>query len=1058
MGSKGSNTTTTNQTQTYNPAGAGYVQGALNQATNAAQLPFNIPQAPVAGFSQDQQSAFNTVNGAQGQAQPYYNQAANYFDQSTTPDVSQFLNPYASAVTAQMNNVFGQQQAQTTGQLTQAAGGVGADRIAVGQSQLANQQGLAAGQTLSSLYAPSLSAAQQQQSLMQGAGYGTASLGSQSQNAALTGAQAQLATGGLQQQLSQAQMNSPYQQQLAQAAFPYQQAQFLAGITGSLAPGLGGTTTGQGSTTSPAPSLLSQILGLGTAGVGIAGGLGAFSPTSATNPKGSSPSYGGGNMYDGSAYGGSASNPLPGLSASDYGSARGGAVPYARGGHIHSPYYDDGGKVLDRPVNGDPIATPRRQMQWDAATGRVQTRSDMDAAERISDAVPRKRFADGGTPGQGGSSVYSLPAGLSDSPINVDQQSIIPTGQVQAIQTHQPNLNLNPQTSAGSGNSASSVASAIGSAAKIATMFMKRGGEVPGYAPGGTTFADISNDDPAWFDPDVGAGYAKPTRDLTKNVTNGDPSWVIPDVGPGISTVAERFPDLPPAEKNPDFVNAYQDATGHDPRIAKAQADDAVPLPRARADNPPVMAQGDDADASPSPAQAAAAAVDSAPAAAAQALNPYSAPAAADPDEDIAQSFAKSPWLALTTAGLGIAAGTSPFALSNIGSGAMQGVKTLEEQRSAKQKDKTIEQAAKRLEQEAKFHEDQYSKMTPYQKGELELRKEAATYTQMQPVKVGTDFLGRDVMARKDPKTGQYINVMTGKPVEDSQLQLNPQYKIPGTETADNSTLPAHAQYTAGVTAPEGTNPEVLAQLPAMVASKVRAIDEGRASMSSIPMKERGTMLGYVTSYDPNFDQTVWTARNKQQADMSTNGNAGKMILAVNQLLPHLKTASDKAAALDNGNYPGGNAVKNWFATATGDPRVGNFETVREVAAMDAARLLRGSGAMAEKDIEFWRDNLKAAGSPAQLQEKIKLLSDDLMGARISSIQHSYRTNMRMEPPDFISKEAKEALATIKQRNPEPGAAPAPAAAAPAAAPAAKPPTVAQNGHTYTLQPDGTYK
>jgi hypothetical protein len=38
----------------------------------------------------------------------------------------------------------------------------------------------------------------------------------------------------LQQQQQQQQLNSPYQLSLAQAAFPYQQAQFNAGITGAL--------------------------------------------------------------------------------------------------------------------------------------------------------------------------------------------------------------------------------------------------------------------------------------------------------------------------------------------------------------------------------------------------------------------------------------------------------------------------------------------------------------------------------------------------------------------------------------------------------------------------------------------------------------------------------------------------------------------------------------------------------------------------------------------------------------------------------------------------------
>ncbi len=143
MGSKGTTTTSQSQgSQTYAPAGASYITNALNQAGNAASLPFNIPQAPVAGFSQDQQTAFGNINAAQGMAQPYINQAANYFSPQGT---QQFLNPYAANVMANLQDVFGQQQSQTTGQLTQAAGGIGADRIAVGQSELAKQQGLAAG-------------------------------------------------------------------------------------------------------------------------------------------------------------------------------------------------------------------------------------------------------------------------------------------------------------------------------------------------------------------------------------------------------------------------------------------------------------------------------------------------------------------------------------------------------------------------------------------------------------------------------------------------------------------------------------------------------------------------------------------------------------------------------------------------------------------------------------------------------------------------------------------------------------------------------------------------
>lgn len=327
MGSKGSNTTTQNtqQTQTYAPAGAGYITNALNRAGETANLPFAIPQAPVAGFSPQQLQAFGQVGELQGMAQPYYNKAASYF---SPEGAQQFYNPYASNVMAGLKDIFGAQNTQTTGNLTQAAGGVGADRIAVGQSELARQQGLSAGQTLANIYG-------QAGQMAQAAGQGQMALGNQAQTSALQGTQALLGTGGLQQQLQQAQMNAPYQQQLAMAAFPYQQAQFLAGITGALAPGLGGTTSGTGTTTrtSPGPSLFSQLLGGGMLGLGA---YNAFAPE------------GGGGMGPETA--GQAGSPYEGPVRS----ADGGAVrenPYAIS-------YDDGGGVERTGhiiPNSDPI-------------------------------------------------------------------------------------------------------------------------------------------------------------------------------------------------------------------------------------------------------------------------------------------------------------------------------------------------------------------------------------------------------------------------------------------------------------------------------------------------------------------------------------------------------------------------------------------------------------------------------------------------------------------------------------------------------------------------------
>ncbi len=281
MGSKG-NQVSTQQQQTYtpNPFVAGAGQQAIGKAETAASAPFQQPVAPVAPFSGIQQQAINYVPSLQNFAMPYFNTGAGLLGNSAAPvsgtDVANYYNPMASNVTAQMQNIFGQQQRNTTGQLTQAAGGVGADRIAVGQSELANQQGLAAGQTYAGLYQQALQAAQQQKQMEAGAGMGIAQMGPAAQASQANWVNQMLGVGGMQQQLSQQQQNAQYQQQLARIAYPFQTAQYLAGITGGLAGSMGGTTTGNTTTTYPTPSPMAQILGLGTAGLGAYGATGGF--------------------------------------------------------------------------------------------------------------------------------------------------------------------------------------------------------------------------------------------------------------------------------------------------------------------------------------------------------------------------------------------------------------------------------------------------------------------------------------------------------------------------------------------------------------------------------------------------------------------------------------------------------------------------------------------------------------------------------------------------------------------------------------------------------------
>lgn len=148
--------------------------------------------------------------------------------------------------------------------LTNVAGGLtGAAQALTGEAQGINATG-----------AQLLGAQEANNWLASQAGYGMANLGNEALNTSLTGANALLGAGGLEQQVEQENLNVPYEQFLQQQAYPFQTTQFLGGLT----EGLGGMAGGSSSTTSPGPSPISQAAGLGLTTTGILGMTGAFGP------------------------------------------------------------------------------------------------------------------------------------------------------------------------------------------------------------------------------------------------------------------------------------------------------------------------------------------------------------------------------------------------------------------------------------------------------------------------------------------------------------------------------------------------------------------------------------------------------------------------------------------------------------------------------------------------------------------------------------------------------------------------------------------------------------
>ena len=648
-----------------------------------------MPVAPVAPFSQQQQQAFGEVGAAQGMAQPYFQQGANYINQSAQPitqqQVANYYNPMASNVTAQMQNIFGQQDVQNTANLTQAAGGVGSDRIAVGQGQLANQQGLAAGQTYAGLYQSALNQAQQTAQMQANAGYGMANIGAGAQGAQLQGAQALLGTGGLQQAQSQAQLNAPYQQQLAQIAYPFQTAQYLAGVTGSLAPALGGTTQGQ--TTYPAPNLTSQIAGLGLGGIGLIGGTGGFGAN--------------GWLTQGMS---GLGNSMSGLSA--------GASPYtgysqagADGGRING--YDDGGSVpqIPGPSNyGMPYSM---------------------ASQGIPPVVPNMPFQGGPNNqpklmpiSQSGAQMPpppgSQPSGGTGKGSNVFQ----PLQQSGAFgangwANYQSKANLASQDAAQDAQqdaedvSVASDASGGGVGPYAMGQGYDDGGDVDYATPDETIASRWAN-----VPPDVGTG----NMGTQPNMYGAPPSGTLAPAEPG--SFDDRWAGMPTAPMEPTGqTDIPPEATSTMGGIYDGTQPGAMPpaisQPRVLdvADNGKVTNRQTGQDIPQRkpfegmPAN----------------QTPY--PHAAE--ENWGTNLARSPWLAVANAGFGMMGGTSPFAAVNIGRGLQQGVKTLQNQRAEDEKETSANERAKQLWETAQQHLDNIKRQTAQDQKNNEFREKS---------------------------------------------------------------------------------------------------------------------------------------------------------------------------------------------------------------------------------------------------------------------------------------------------------------------------------------------
>lgn len=163
------------------------------------------------------------------------------------------------------------------------------------------------------------------------------------------------------------------------------------------------------------------------------------------------------------------------------------------------------------------------------------------------------------------------------------------------------------------------------------------------------------------------------------------------------------------------------------------------------------------------------------------------------------------------------------------------------------------------------------------------------------------------------------------------------------------------------------------------------------------------------------------------------------------QVLPVVQAASK---AVSRTNYPDLNKIIQMFEEKTGDPNVVKFGGGVNTLVNLYARAISPSGNPTVSDKDHARLILNRAWSQGQFDAAVGMMSQEIDAALSSP--DAVRDAMRKR---FLEGQG-GAKAPAGATNTPPAAAPAQGQPAPAG----KPPTVIQNGHTYTLQPDGSYK
>lgn len=969
MGSlKGNQTSTT----TANPVATADYQSLLGQAQGVAQTPYQAYTGQlVAPVNSQQTAGISNINANAGFASPYVSQAAGLATGAANPltasQIQNYESPYTQSVVnatqAQFNNQNQQQQAGLTGNNI-SQGALGGNRTGVAAANLANQQQLAQAPVIAGLenqgYTQALQTAQQQyQANPLNAANSIANFGISGQNAALQGANAQVGAGTLQQQTQQAQDTANYGQYAQAQAYPFQTTQWLAGLEGAIAPGLGSSTTG------PQPNQTAQYLGAGVAGAGLLlsdrrakqnihkiGSTNDGQPLYRYQYKGAHEWHIGPIAQEVEKHHPEAVHAgLGGLKYVDLKAATDDSVAHKA----------NGGPVAGLAVGGTP---------WGFADGWVPQFSGVGSTAPRSVSSPSTQSPNINWAGLGNTKPNS--SGLLASNPTYGGGNMFTDANGGSSSNPLPGLDPSDY---GEGFARGGVA-----------------GFAKGYADGGDP-NDI--DTAAWPVGPVGAPAADdPVGDINRTA--------------GLAMLRDQMGTVNPGDpyRMPDqaAVDQWRAGTPAAPVVAADDtSDDESPAtPVAGVGAAPALL------ARPSVAPVQPFARDDAQAG-------FGSPGTDDNSSGIGFGLlSKNAQLGLVSAGLGMLASRSPFLGNAIGEGGLGGlqaysaanaadVKAQQDKIKQAQDNRRIEMEASRLQQEAQRAADDFAlraqtaQETQRHNKAVEEKEYKPTWSVIGETTDAYSGTQRKTYGWVDPNK-RVITDAQGKPI-----------------SASTSSTPTGTPPAVGPDGKAITGDDYLATVSPDRGNRAKLIGNYEESPTDLPTRGgvRAAAVADAKKYNPDFNEQNYYASQAAYKNFVA-GPEARTVRSLNVATDHLNTLRQAADALQNGNIPLFNSIANHYREMTGSPLTTNFDSIKQAVSSEIAKVVVG-GQTALQDRDEMSNRARNSDSPAQLNGIFDGFTK-LMGGQMKGLKQQYEVGTyRKDFDKFLLPATRKALAAVSK-------------------------------------------